>query len=249
MKIKLFTIVLLILTIAFSGAIYANGLSVVVEDEKYDFDPQPINEDGKILVPMRNLFEALDVPIRWDQSSKTVTATLENHEINLCINSNAAFINGEVAELDMSPVLYKGTAFVPLRFISQALGYDVIWDEENRSIAIKKTSDNDIEEKTFRVSHTEEGTASWYGGECHGNKTASGEVFDKNALTAAHRNLPFNTLVLVTFPSESGKSIIVRINDRGPHDKSRIIDLSRAAAEAIDLHKHGIGEVKLEVLN
>jgi rare lipoprotein A (peptidoglycan hydrolase) len=89
------------------------------------------------------------------------------------------------------------------------------------------------------------GIASFYGSEFHGRKTANGETFDMSALTAAHRTLPFGTKVRVTH-LESGRSVTVRINDRGPFVKGRIIDLSRASAQAIGLE--GVGQVKLEVL-
>ena len=92
----------------------------------------------------------------------------------------------------------------------------------------------------------QEGEASYYADSLHGNKTASGEPYDKNALTAAHRELPFGTRVRVTY-LESGKSVEVVINDRGPHHKDRIIDLSGAAAERIGLKEAGVGKVRLEI--
>ncbi|HOV37517.1 MAG TPA: septal ring lytic transglycosylase RlpA family protein [Spirochaetales bacterium] len=92
-----------------------------------------------------------------------------------------------------------------------------------------------------------EGYASWYGGKFHGQKTASGEIFDTNLLTAAHKTLPFGTLVRVT-NLYTEKSVIVRINDRGPFVEDRIIDLSKAAADAIGLTNQGIGRVKLEIV-
>jgi len=92
-----------------------------------------------------------------------------------------------------------------------------------------------------------EGMASWYGPEFHGKRTTNGEIFDQYAYTAAHRTLPFGTHVQVTF-LKTGKSILVRINDRGPNAPDRIIDLSRAAAEAIGLKPHGVGMVRIEVV-
>ena len=91
------------------------------------------------------------------------------------------------------------------------------------------------------------GQASWYGGKFHGRKTASGERFDMNGLTAAHRTLPFGTKVRVV-NEETGQSVVVRVNDRGPWGHGRIIDLSRAAAERIGLRHAGVGRVKVEVL-
>jgi len=92
---------------------------------------------------------------------------------------------------------------------------------------------------------TTNGIASYYGKEFHGRKTANGETFDMNAMTAAHRTLPFGTMVRVTNLAND-QSVTVRINDRGPFIKGRIIDLSYGAAKSIDLLS--IGQVKLEVL-
>lgn len=89
--------------------------------------------------------------------------------------------------------------------------------------------------------------ASFYSAEFHGKKTASGELFNKNALTAAHRSLPFGTRVRVTNP-DNGKSTIVRINDRGPYIKGREIDLSLKAAQELDMLRDGVCEVRIEVL-
>ena len=91
------------------------------------------------------------------------------------------------------------------------------------------------------------GMASYYADSLHGNKTASGEPYDKNALTAAHRTLEFGTPVRVTY-LKTGRSVEVRINDRGPHVEKRIIDLSGAAAEQIGLKEDGIGEVSIEAV-
>ena len=90
------------------------------------------------------------------------------------------------------------------------------------------------------------GHASWYGAKFHGEPTASGEPFDMTELTAAHRTLPFGTRVRVT-NSANGRSVVVRINDRGPFSGRRIIDLSRRAAELIGIRAKGVGRVKLEV--
>ena len=88
------------------------------------------------------------------------------------------------------------------------------------------------------------GKASWYGPGFHGRRTASGERFDMNELTAAHRTLPFGTRVRVR-NVQNGREVVVRINDRGPQIRHRIIDLSRAAAAAIDLLDVGEAPVVL----
>ncbi len=88
------------------------------------------------------------------------------------------------------------------------------------------------------------GLASWYGEPFHGRRTANGEVFDMNALTAAHKTLPFGTRVRVENPA-TGQAVVVRINDRGPFRPGRVIDLSRAAAERIGLVQAGVAPVVL----
>jgi rare lipoprotein A len=97
-----------------------------------------------------------------------------------------------------------------------------------------------------RPSGTEisRGKASWYGPGFHGKRTASGERFDMNDLTAAHRTLPFGTRVRVRNP-QNGREVVVRINDRGPHVSDRIIDLSKAAAATLDLLQAGEAPVVL----
>jgi rare lipoprotein A len=95
--------------------------------------------------------------------------------------------------------------------------------------------------------HVEKGLASWYGEPYHGRRTASGEVYDMHEMTAAHRTLPFGTVVRVT-RRDTGADVKVRINDRGPFVRGRIIDLSFAAAKRIDLDVDGVAPVRVEVL-
>jgi len=98
-----------------------------------------------------------------------------------------------------------------------------------------------------RVGSTETGIASWYGVPYHGRPSASGEIFDMEKLTAAHRALPFQTWVEVTNLS-NGKQVDVRITDRGPFVHDRIIDLSLAAARQLDMVRTGTARVKLKVI-
>lgn len=92
------------------------------------------------------------------------------------------------------------------------------------------------------------GWASWYGRKFHGRKTASGERFNMNAMTAAHRTLPFGTKVRVTNLANK-RSVIVRINDRGPFARGRIIDLSRRAARVLGYARKGRARVRIEALS
>lgn len=95
--------------------------------------------------------------------------------------------------------------------------------------------------------YSEEGRASWYGINHHGKKTASGQPFDKNALTAAHRTLPLDTRLRVT-NLENGRSVEVVVNDRGPFVDGRLIDVSEAAARALGFAKDGVARVRVEEL-
>lgn len=103
-------------------------------------------------------------------------------------------------------------------------------------------------DSTNIVQRTIRGIASWYGPGFNGRRSASGEVFNQNALTAAHRSLPFGTQVRVT-NLRTGQSVIVRINDRGPFSGRRIIDLSAAAARAVGLLQSGVAPVSVDVLD
>ena len=94
---------------------------------------------------------------------------------------------------------------------------------------------------------TEKGIASWYGEPYHGRRTASGEVYDMHAMTAAHKSLPFGSVVKVN-RRDTGADVKVRINDRGPFIEGRIIDLSYAAAQVIGLDIDGVAPVKIKVV-
>ncbi len=119
----------------------------------------------------------------------------------------------------------------------------------SRTEASAKPPALDVETgKHQKPIYVETGQASWYGPPYHNRKGANGEIYDQNALTAAHRTLPMNSVVRVT--NESTKhSVVVRITDRGPFIEDRVIDLSLAAAKAVDVWRPGTATVKIEVLS
>ena len=96
-------------------------------------------------------------------------------------------------------------------------------------------------------SYDETGIASWYGPNFHGKKTANGEIFDQNAVSAAHKTIPLPSIVRVT-NLDNGRSVVVRVNDRGPYAKSRIIDMSKRAAELLGFKDQGTARVRVELL-
>ena len=103
---------------------------------------------------------------------------------------------------------------------------------------------NTVASNTVR-KFTQTGTASWYGRQFHGRKTASGETFDMNALTAAHRSLPLNCFIRVT-NRNNGKSVVVKVNDRGPFHGNRVRDLSYGAAKQLGITSAGTANVSIE---
>ncbi|WP_068597589.1 septal ring lytic transglycosylase RlpA family protein [Vaginella massiliensis] len=115
--------------------------------------------------------------------------------------------------------------------------------KEEISLEEKKELDDLID----RSASIATGVVSWYGEKFHGRKTASGEVYDKHELTAAHKTLPFGTKVRVT-NIKNGKSVVVTINDRGPYVKSRVLDLSQAAFNEIGHTSTGVMHIEYEVL-
>ncbi|UNT60636.1 septal ring lytic transglycosylase RlpA family protein [Acinetobacter sp. ASP199] len=103
---------------------------------------------------------------------------------------------------------------------------------------------NTVASNTVR-KFSQTGTASWYGRQFHGRKTASGETFDMNAMTAAHRSLPLNCYIRVT-NKNNGKSVVVKVNDRGPFHGNRVVDLSYGAAKRLGITNAGVAKVSIE---
>jgi len=107
------------------------------------------------------------------------------------------------------------------------------------------TENSNVNTSTIRYVNRGTMKASWYGPRFHGRTTANGEIYDQTALTAAHKSLRFGTILKVTNPRNK-KSVIVRINDRGPYIPGRQLDLSKAAAEELDVIKNGVKRLKVE---
>ena len=132
----------------------------------------------------------------------------------------------------------------------QSLALTRVSSETNAGDAnIQKVSaTSDSIKKKRGAKHNLSGTASWYGPGFHGKKTASGEIYDQNRLTAAHKTLPLGSKARVT-NLENGSAVEVEINDRGPFVEGRIIDLSRAAAGALGFVKSGTAPVQVELIS
>ncbi|MFA9500733.1 septal ring lytic transglycosylase RlpA family protein [Mannheimia sp. E30BD] len=118
---------------------------------------------------------------------------------------------------------------------------------KKETAAIKKQSPKNLH-KQVTSKHFQTGVASYYANKFNGRRTANGEIFSNAKLTAAHKTLPFGTLIEVT-NIRNGRSVIVRVNDRGPYAHARVVDLSSAAAKKIGMHHSGIAKVKIAVVN
>lgn len=124
---------------------------------------------------------------------------------------------------------------------------------KGKELALAGSSLNPVRKKMLRMGlkrtyNVRYSRASWYGGYFHGRTTANMEIFDKNLLTAAHKNLPLGTYLLVT-NLENKREVIVRVNDRGPYVRGRDIDLSENAAKLLGSHKKGIALIRYELLS
>ncbi len=175
---------------------------------------------------------------------------------NLHNNNDSSSLASRVIDKDiqaLSDSLFKGNA-------NALTGLSVTETSNNRVInkeTVAAKVDVPKEEETGLLDRlnavasntvkkfTQSGMASWYGRQFHGRTTASGETFDMNALTAAHRTLPLNCYIRVTNKS-NGKSVVVKVNDRGPFHGNRVLDLSYGAAKAIGMTNAGVGNVTIE---
>ena len=201
---------------------------------------------------MRSFFSIFGARLTWDEKESTAVVQADGKEYLL--DMDLTNFQVKINEEKCFPIKnINSQTYIPLSFIKEILNFQFFWDSENCTLKVQKVPvattvfANLPEAPKFTVVETFTGVASWYGGKFHGRKTNNGEIFDENALTCAHRTLPFNTYLRVTFLG-TNESTIVRVNDRGPHVAGRILDLSKGAAEEIGLRPHGLGEVKVEVL-
>ena len=171
--------------------------------------------------------EGTDIGVRWDARQRSHSIQADGESL-LSLDRNTV-IPGVTASgnkaLLVANRLRRTLGASPLDDASQALGSFL-----------------------GQVVATASGWASWYGPGFHGNRTANGERFNMNDLTAAHRTLPFGTRVRVTNVA-NGSSVVVRINDRGPFHGNRVMDLSRGAASVIGLTASGVGRIRMEILD
>jgi len=117
-------------------AVASQSIRVTLNGQQLDFDVPPALDNGRVLVPLRKIFEALDVEVRWDSATKTVTATKYDTTIELTIGKKCAYKNGTAVTLDVPAKLIKGRTLVPIRFVSEALGAQVSWENQTHTVEI-----------------------------------------------------------------------------------------------------------------
>ena len=132
--------ILLIFALVFSfGAVFANDeISVTIDGVKQNYDVMPVIINGRTLVPMRAIFEALGAEVVWDETSRTVTGKKDKTEVSLTIDSDKALLNGTQITLDAPSTIVNGRTLVPVRFISEALGRKVNWDQTTKTVLISE---------------------------------------------------------------------------------------------------------------
>ena len=137
----LLIILLLIPMISFAAS---DTITLYINDKKINTDVPPEIRNGRTLVPVRVIFEQFDAKVYWNDTLKQVTVASESKTVILTVNSNTAVVNSRRHVLDTAPVIKDGRTLVPVRFISETLGYDVKWEEKTRSVKIneKKTESN-----------------------------------------------------------------------------------------------------------
>lgn len=167
----------------------------------------------------------------------TVTQTTEEQSlISRVMSKNSPSFNTNLNQLSSLTV----TKTTGDKVISETVKAKIDLPEE-KSVVEKLNTVASTAVRKF----SQTGVASWYGRQFHGRKTASGETFDMNALTAAHRTLPLNCYVRVT-NEKNGKSVVVKINDRGPFHGNRVLDLSYGAAKKLGIVDVGSAKVRIE---
>ncbi len=219
-------------------------------------------------LPLHEVLEAYGASMIWaeDEAETKVVITVGQDHCQLVMDLDKQIAYG-LDGREYSLHYKDNILYFPVHFFVQMVNCEFAWDKELCMLTLYpdkvktealKTDDNGVSttcrwimnlptyEKTFGSVY-ETGAASYYGGKFHGRKTASGERFDKNALTAAHKTLPFGTIVRVT-ADWNQQYVDVRINDRGPFTKGRIIDLSTAAASQLGMLSKGVGNVSLKIV-
>lgn len=132
----------LVVTLAISSMIcvYAadEGIKVYIEGNKINFDVPPQTINNRTMVPIRAIFEAMGANVTWDDTTQTAISTKDNTTVKMTLNNTTEYINDVACEMDVTPVIIDGRTLAPARYVAEAFGYNVKWDETTKSILISK---------------------------------------------------------------------------------------------------------------
>lgn len=182
------------------------------------------------LVPSQSLTTPFDVPTLASSALNRDSQTITANSLALSATPNTLAAQSNTDSTSVSN-------------ITKATTDSNVSNDQDSNLSVLDRLSSVASDTVRKFKQT--GIASWYGHQFNGRKTATGERFDMNAMTAAHRSLPLSCFIRVT-NKDNGKSVIVKVNDRGPYSGNRILDLSYAAAEKLGMVNKGMGNVTIE---
>lgn len=150
------TIIMIIILILLSSVSFAEPIMINLDGSQLSMPIDPILHDGRTLVPLRPMFEALGARVDWDNDTRTVTATLDDKIIILQINNKIATVNGNEIELDVAGKLINGSTFIPVRFIAESLGAKVDWNPNSKTVIIISNT-TAMSSTTYKVTRVVDG--------------------------------------------------------------------------------------------
>lgn len=243
-----------------SNTAYVDGAPVVtVPDVSTPENSQPAQPQTPSVLPLRSALNGVGVDVEWQQITGGQQIVLVYGGASLTVKIDAAggvltTAAGSYAYSNVNGSLQAGLDFFQSLFTNASVtangagGISVTAIDASQPVSLIVAENDTTGESEGNYTYYESGLATWYGSGAQGNYTASGEIFNMYDYTAAHKTLPFGTVCRVT-DTDSGKSVVVRINDRGPFGAGRVIDLSYQAASDIGMISKGVANVTVEVLS
>lgn len=232
-------------------------LNANAQDTAYVGDANTGYSQTAVSLPLRSALTNVGVTVDWQQtaSGQQIVLTYGGASTTVVVDAASGLLNtanGSYAYNNWNGSLHAGLEFYQALFNNASVtangagGIYVTAIDASQAITLVGTSANNNASGNY--TYYESGQATWYGSGAQGNYTASGEIFNMYDYTAAHKYLPFGSIVRVT-DNDTGRSVVVRINDRGPFGAGRVIDLSYQAASDLGIVSKGVANVTLEVLS
>lgn len=243
-----------------SNTAYVDGAPVVtVPDVSTPENSQPAQPQTPSVLPLRSALNGVGVDVEWQQITGGQQIVLVYGGASLTVKIDAAggvltTAAGSYAYSNVNGSLQTDLDFFQSLFTNASVtangvgGISVTAIDASQPVSLIVAENDTTGESEGNYTYYESGLATWYGSGAQGNYTASGEIFNMYDYTAAHKTLPFGTVCRVT-DTDTGKSVVVRINDRGPFGAGRVIDLSYQAASDIGMISKGVANVTVEVLS